>query len=131
MIADVECCRYGYGDLFLLQLSGLQQKNTSVAWSEIVYDPILQGDLASANTSYVTPRGKTSASWSRDGKDFAYDVEVPVGSVGWVYINGTDVTEGGEDLNAGENGIVSVKKGCQRTRVEVGSGRYSFSATLR
>lgn len=123
--------RFGYGDLWLLQLSGLAQKNTSIAWQEILYDPVIQGDLTSASTSYVTPAGPALASWSLDGKDLAYTVTVPVGSTGWVYMNGTGVKEGGRVPQKGKNGVVSVKRGCERTLIEVGSGNYEFTAMMR
>ncbi len=89
------------------------------------------GDLTSASTSYRTPTGIAAASWARDGKAFSYDVTVPVGSTGVVYLNGTDIMESRWALKAGENGGLSVRVGCQRTLIEVGSGQYSFKASLR
>lgn len=123
----IQLIRYGYGDLWLLQLSGLSQKNTSVAWKEIVFDPIIQGNLTSAESSYVTPTGIASARWSLHGNNFTYGITVPVGSRGWVYMKAKEIWESGSAAKPGENGIISIKKGCQRTIVEIGSGRYEFT----
>lgn len=54
-----------------------------------------------------------------------------MGSKGWVYLPATSgIRESGEDLNAGENGITELKRGCKRTLVKVGSGTYHFEVTL-
>ncbi len=82
-------------------------------------------------TKYRAPTGIASASWTRDGKAFAYDITIPVGSTGVVYINGTDITESGVAPKVGENGVLSIRKGCTRTLIGVGSGEYTFKATLR
>ncbi|KAH8897978.1 alpha-L-rhamnosidase [Thozetella sp. PMI_491] len=122
---------FGIGDMWILQLSGLTPRNSSVGWKEIDFVPTVVGDLTSASTKYRTPAGAASASWTRDGTAFSYDVTVPVGSTGVVYLNGTGITESGKAPKAGEAGVLSVRVGCQRTLVEVGSGQYSFKATLR
>uniref|UniRef100_A0A0B7KF84 alpha-L-rhamnosidase n=1 Tax=Bionectria ochroleuca TaxID=29856 RepID=A0A0B7KF84_BIOOC len=122
---------YGYGDLFLLQLSGVSQRNTSVAWNELVFDPIIQGDLSFASTSYTAPSGIVSAKWTLKERIFEYSITIPVGSRGWVYLPATSgIRESGKDLKAGENGIIELKRGCKRTLVMVGSGTYHFEATL-
>lgn len=122
--------RYGYGDLFILQLSGLRQSDNSTAWREIIYDPIVQGDLNHAMTSYITPAGTASAEWSLDGNDFSYSVQVPVGSTGFVHINGTDIKEGGKCMHKGVKGIVGFERKNGVAVIEVGSGEYDFAAKV-
>lgn len=65
-----------------------------------------------------------------EGGDFSYSIQVPVGSKGFVHINGTKVEEGGKPIRSGAKGIVSVEKGDGKTIVEVGSGEYEFQAKL-
>lgn len=96
-----------------------------------MYDPILEGDLTSASMSYVTPAGTAAAAWSLDGKRLTYSVTVPVGSTGWVYVTGRDIREGGSRPHAGKRGVISVKKGCERTLIKVGSGTYEFSSRMK
>lgn len=131
-MADPTPHRYGIGDLWILQLSGLSQSPGSVAWRNITYAPTLVGDLTAASTRFRTPRGVAAASWTlTGGKKLAYDVAVPVGATGLVYLNGTGILESGRPVKVGQDGILGVRVGCQRTLVTVGSGEYHFEATMR
>lgn len=101
MTAGLIASRFGYGDIWIVQLSGLAQSAGSVAWERIDYKPVVVGNLTRAKTRYRTPRGWAAAEWKRVGNRLEYSIEVPVGSVGTVRLgNGTEV--------------------------EVGSGRYTF-----
>lgn len=96
-----------------------------------MFDPIIQGDLSFASTSYTAPSGIVSAKWTLKERIFEYSITIPVGSRGWVYLPATSgIRESGKDLKAGENGIIELKRGCKRTLVMVGSGTYHFEATL-
>jgi hypothetical protein len=60
-----------------------------------------------------------------------YEVIVPVGAIGTVYLNGTNITESGKQVQANENGVVHVEVDESGvTAVGVGSGTYMFSVTL-
>ncbi|RYP72462.1 hypothetical protein DL770_007964 [Monosporascus sp. CRB-9-2] len=123
---------FGYGDTWILRLSGLAYGEDSVAWRRIDYRPVVVGDLTSARTSYRTPRGVASASWELKGTTLSYDVVVPVGSKGTVYLNSTSVTEGGRRLRAGRDGILTVEQRDHgQTVIAVGSGSYRFEAEYR
>ncbi|RYP00449.1 hypothetical protein DL763_000801 [Monosporascus cannonballus] len=123
---------FGYGDTWILRLSGLAHGEDSVAWRRIDYRPVVVGDLTSARTSYRTPQGVASASWELNGTALSYDVVVPVGSRGTVYLNSTSVTEGGRRLRAGRDGILTVERRDHgQTVIAVGSGSYRFEAEYR
>lgn len=119
---------YGYPDSWFTSLSGLTQRNTSVAWQAIDYRPITSLGLTSASHSYRTIRGTASASWMLSGKTLTYDIVIPIGAVGTVYFNQSTITESGRVIIAGSNGIVSVSTSGGTTAIKVGSGSYSFQS---
>ena len=92
---------------------------------------MIVGDLTSARTSYRTTKGVVSASWNLNETALSYDVVVPVGSKGTVYLNSTSVSEGGKGLRANTDGILTVDSKDGRTIIEVGSGSYQFLADRR
>jgi len=120
---------YGYPDSWFTALSGLAQSNTSVAWQAIDYRPLTLSGLTSASHSYRTIRGTASADWSLSGSTLTYDIVVPVGSIGTVYLNRTTITESGSAISAGSNGIISVStSGSNTTAIKVSSGTYYFKS---
>lgn len=124
--------RYGYGDTWLLKLSGLSQKEGSTGWKEIEYKPLVVGDLTSASTTYRTPRGTASASWAVEGGRITYEITVPVGSVATVTFPSVSAKENAKELKAAASGegIMSVKAGKGETVIRAGSGTYSFSGPI-
>ncbi|KAJ5745103.1 Alpha-L-rhamnosidase [Penicillium odoratum] len=90
---------FGYGDVQLSQLSGMQQVNSSVAWESINYYPTLVGNLTAASASHLTPRERASAAWK------------------YVF------------LPAKENGTVIKPFDGLYSPVFVGSGNHSFTVT--
>lgn len=113
-----------------MQLSGLAQKEGSVGWREIEYEPIVVGDLTSASTTYRTPLGTASASWTVRGNSITYEITVPVGAVATVNFPAVAASENAKGLSAAQSGIMSVDAGKDRTVIRAGSGTYSFSGTL-
>lgn len=85
------------------------------------------GDLTSASTSYRTSRGVTSASWKLNGNTLLYDVVVPVGSKGTIYLDGISITESGSRLRPDRSGILSVENNDGQAIISAGLGCYSFS----
>lgn len=71
-----------------------------------------------------------SASWSLAGKSLSYDIVVPVGSKGTVYLDSASVTESGRGLQTGKNGILGVGFKDGQTVIGIGSGSYKFLANL-
>ncbi|KAJ5652965.1 Alpha-L-rhamnosidase [Penicillium longicatenatum] len=105
---------FGYGDVWLSQLSGLQQVNTSVAWNSINFYPALVGNMTTASANHMTPRGLASAAWTLESDEFRYNITVPIGSKGHVY------------LPAKRNGTVITSYDGSYSPVVVGSGSHFF-----
>ena len=118
----------GYGDNWILELSGLAQSNNSVGWQTIDYNPIVIGDLTSASSSYRTPTGNASASWSLSGTTLTYVITVPVGAKGLVYLNQSTITESSKSITVGSNGILASSSSSNITTITVGSGTYTFKS---
>lgn len=121
---------FGFGDMWLQRLSGLAPSDNSLMWETIDYAPIIVGDLTSASSSYRTPAGFANASWVLDGTALSYDIVVPVGARGFVTLNGTNYVEGGMAIDLDKPGIVSYQVCHGVTKIEVGSGTYSFYGTI-
>lgn len=118
---------------FIENLVGLQQRNGTVAFRDLVISPTVVGDVTYAATTHVAKHGQINVSWVLepvDGK-FGMEVVVPVGSQAEVRIPAKDVVENGKSLQAGINGVQSITaSGGGLTIVQVGSGKYSFSGTF-
>ncbi|KAF9873345.1 putative alpha-l-rhamnosidase protein [Colletotrichum karsti] len=120
---------FGYGDAWILGLSGLRRAPGAVGWDEVLFEPVVVGDLGFAGTRVLTPRGVAAARWERDGEVITYVIEVPVGSTGVVKMPAVEVKEGGEDVD-GRKGALEVVEDEKGTRVVVGSGKYSLTGKL-
>jgi alpha-L-rhamnosidase len=117
----------GYVDTWLVQTAGVAQTAGSAAWTKIDYKPLVVRSLTYAKSSYRTVRGIASGSWSKSGTLFTYDIQVPVGATGTVYLPGTtNVKEGGAAVS-GRSGVTSVTVSGDTTVVGVQSGSYSFT----
>ncbi|KAL3302217.1 alpha-l-rhamnosidase [Colletotrichum asianum] len=123
----------GAPGIWIQRLSGLDTAADAVRWNLINYKPILEANLTSASSSYLTPTGQASAAWKRSDHILTYDIVVPVGSVGLVSLNATQVQEGGNDVSIEQEGILAVVSNEDDKRtwiIRVASGFYEFSAVL-
>ncbi|KAH0428000.1 alpha-l-rhamnosidase [Colletotrichum camelliae] len=123
----------GAPGIWIQRLSGLDTAADDVRWNLINYKPILEASLTSASSSYLTPTGKASAAWELSDNVLTYDIVVPVGSVGLVSLNATQVYEGGQDVSVEQDGILAVELGEDDEstwNIRVGSGSYKFFAIL-
>lgn len=76
------------GEWIYRQLAGIDQAQSSVAYREIVFEPILSERLDYVRAEFESPRGLVRSGWSRSGSDFLIEVSVPPGSTGEVRIRG-------------------------------------------
>jgi alpha-L-rhamnosidase len=126
----------GYADQWLAELSGLSQRNDSVAWEVINFSPILVTNMTEASSSYRSVRGLASASWRSSKSSFTYNVTVPVGSSGMVHLDLEGlgfhkVFEGQDEVTKRSTikGIRDVAADQHAMAIEVGSGTYYFRVT--
>lgn len=119
---------FGYGDVWLRQLSGLGQEDNSIGWGNITFRPILLSNLTSASASTITPRGLASASWTTEQGFLNYTIVVPFGATGTVSLPFQNITESGTNVS-NTSGIVSVERVNSTTILVVGSGTYTFTTS--
>ena len=97
-------------------------------YKHIHFQPQPGGGFTEAHASYESLYGKIVSSWRIEDKQFALTVTVPANTTATVAIPvrlGRQVTESGHMLESVE-GITGVKQEQEATRIEVGSGTYTF-----
>ncbi|KAI8232581.1 hypothetical protein K4K54_011715 [Colletotrichum sp. SAR 10_86] len=121
----------GAPGIWFQRLSGLDTAADAVRWNLINYEPIMEANLTSASSSHLTPTGQARAAWELSNNVLTYDIVVPVGSVGVVSLNATQVQEGGQDISVEQEGVLAVEfdqAAEANWKIRVGSGSYQFSA---
>jgi hypothetical protein len=114
-------------------LGGIRQDENSVAFSRIVIDPQIVGDVRNARTGYESPYGMIRCEWEKTDGQYRMTVEIPPGStarVGIVADDGQQVTSYGVPLDKTDD-IRIVDRILNKIWVEVGSGTYRFEAKKR
>ncbi|WP_373495242.1 alpha-L-rhamnosidase C-terminal domain-containing protein, partial [Aquiflexum sp.] len=122
---------------FHKSILGIQQSESSVAFSEIVIKPSMVGDLNWAKGHYQSVRGRIGSDWWKFGNDVFLNVEIPANTKALVHVpilDGTspEVFEGdfllvrnGKTDNL-PDGIKLVNKTRKSYVFEVGGGKYRF-----
>jgi alpha-L-rhamnosidase len=113
---------------FTSGVAGISQAPGSVAWREVVVEPALVGDVASASaSSYNSVRGTIASAWERRGGRLTLDVTVPPATTALVRV---PIADGAEvQAPAGAVEVVSDVEGF--TAYEIGAGDFTFSTPLR
>jgi hypothetical protein len=125
-----------FGDWWLYGLSGMRQaegsvEGSSAGWKEIVFEPVLVGDLTYVNATFQSVRGEVAAAWTLGGNGtLTYTVGVPVGSTGTVVLPYAlaKVKLDGQQV-AGHADVIAVNgTSSSSCEIRIGSGMYVFSA---
>ncbi len=122
---------------FYKSVLGIQQSDSSVAFSDIVIKPSIVGDLTWAKGSYHSVRGKISSSWERSGSEVNLEVTIPANAKATIYIpvleNALpDIYEGDVQLLSKgkakdpEPDVKLVRLNSRAAIFTVGSGTYRF-----
>ena len=122
---------------FHKSLLGIQQKENSVAFKEIIIKPSLVGGLTYAKGHYQSVRGRISSHWWKFGDDIFMEVEIPANTTAEVYLPFYDKSEPevfeGDQLLLQSGKPQQLPEEIQFTRSEagnyvfrVGAGRYRF-----
>ena len=122
---------FDFGDTWLYGLAGMKQSEDSIAWQNIEFEPVIVENVNYARTEYNSVKGLVTASWEREGDRLTYNVTVPVGSSGIVYIPGsTHMTSVDNTPLLEHRDVLAVDSMDGKTGVRVGSGTYCFIARL-
>ncbi|HEY3761682.1 MAG TPA: family 78 glycoside hydrolase catalytic domain [Verrucomicrobiae bacterium] len=116
------------GDLviwFYEDLAGIQCDPAATGFKHIIMHPMPVGDLTHVKATHNSPYGLISSEWHRDGKQFDWNIEVPVNTSATVYVPAADP----HNVEAGDLKPVRLENGC--AVFEVGSGKYHFTVANR
>lgn len=113
---------------FFTQLGGIQ--NTGTAFDTFRIEPFIPNDLQHCDIKSRCNYGDIRSSWERSGEDMKFTFVVPAGTTATIVLpiaDGKWLTESGQGLISGENGVLSVEYSEGKASVVVGSGTYTFS----
>jgi alpha-L-rhamnosidase len=119
-------------DWFYQHVAGIQA-SPETGYRDLTIAPAVTGEMDWARATTQTPFGPVTSDWRRRGRTLTLDVDVPVGTTATIHVpaaNPHAVREGGERL-ARADGVTDVRRVDGKVLVEVGSGRYSFTADER
>ncbi|MDR8391957.1 glycoside hydrolase family 78 protein [Aliifodinibius sp. S!AR15-10] len=114
-------------------LAGIQQAEGSHAYSHILIDPDMVGDIEWTQAWYESPNGRIESDWSLDGENGTLDVKIPVNSIATVVIPSAEVdqiSESGEPVS-NHSEIMNIATQDSTTNIEIGSGDWSFDFPKR
>lgn len=125
------------GAWFYHALAGINQKEGSSGFKDILIRPRMVRDLRYAAGTIFTPMGKVTSAWTKTDKDISLEVSVPVNAHAEVHLpkfnwesvilkeKGNQIYDGQKFLT-GEQGIQMVEETENEIIVNIGSGRYYF-----
>lgn len=109
---------------FNTHLAGLQADASAVAYNKLVIRPSVVGNLTSAASTYTTPYGLASSSWTLAGSTLTLQVQIPVNTTATVMLPvnvAHPVATTGQGFQGFQNGYAVYV---------VGSGSYSYTSNL-
>ena len=104
----------------------------SPGFKHFIIRPIPGGALTNAEMKYQSPQGQIASRWTLKDGHFNLEVEVPVNATATIVLPTADtasITESGRPV-ATSPGVVAAGTTNGSASYKVGSGRYSFAATL-
>jgi alpha-L-rhamnosidase len=114
---------------FFKGLGGIAPAPDAVAFNTVEIAPSIVDDLTWAEASYNSVRGTIRSAWKRGGEGIEFNVEVPPNVRAHLKLPAPAqaIAESGTAL-AGVKGVLGVVEEGVTTSIEVGSGRYTFTA---
>ena len=107
---------------FYAGLAGIQQTESSIAYTEIMIKPELVGDVTNAKASFQSPYGLIKSEWTNSATAFNLQLQIPANSTAVVYM---PAKKGQTVLMNGKKAVVVYADG--RAVVKIGSGNYVFN----
>jgi alpha-L-rhamnosidase len=128
---------YAYGaigDWMYRVIGGINPDEEQSGYKHIIIHPRPGGNLEYAKTSYQSGYGEIRTSWNIEGDIFRLRVVIPVNTTASVILpqggKPENIRESGKPLNEVQ-GILSSKPDVEDVLLELGSGDYDFTYTLK
>lgn len=117
------------GEWFYSHVLGMRQAPGSIGFERLEMKPSWDAGVGRAGGSFDSPRGRITSEWTRSRGSLVWTVELPPGvtACAWLPASSSDVRESGLPLLVADIPAVTVDHG---VRLELGSGRYAFTARL-
>lgn len=123
------------GDLIIWyyeDLAGIKSSTEKPGFKQIIMKPYPVRDLDYVNASYQSNYGEITSDWKKKGRNFSWNISVPVNSSAVIYLPAKSVesvTESGKKIeDAG--GVHFLRSEDNRAVFEIGSGSYYFQSKL-
>ena len=127
-------CMLGHAEeWFYTDVAGIQPDPERPGFEHVIMRPQPVGDLTSAEASYHSVRGLIRCRWQKQGNQFRLGIELPPNTTGTIYVPtqiGETMREGNRSLDRAEGVLFRRQEGGCAV-LDVGSGRYQFTAELR
>ncbi len=109
---------------FSSNLGGIQADPNAVAYNKLIIRPAVVGNLTQAASTYNTPYGQASSSWTKTGSIVQLQVKVPVNTTATVQVpvNPIQPIATGQGFQSFQNGYAIYT---------IGSGSYTFTSDLK
>jgi alpha-L-rhamnosidase len=120
------------GDWMFQNIGGLVPDPASPGFKHFIIRPIPGGALTNAELKYESPQGRITSRWTLKDVHFNLEVDVPVNATATIVLPtaGTaNITESGRPV-AASPGVIRIGTTNGFASYNVGSGRYTFAATL-
>lgn len=123
-------------------LVGINTKEGSPGFQEIVIKPQMVRDLQHASGAVQTPHGRVSCAWSKSEQEIRCEVIIPINSSAEIVLpvgqlenvvlqEGETRVYSNQKLLTGVPGILGVEESTGHLTIKVGSGRFVFVLTGR
>jgi alpha-L-rhamnosidase len=119
------------GEWFYKYLAGIRPEAEAVGFDRFLIQPSIPAGLEWVDGTYESVRGTVRSNWRSVGGQLQFAVEIPVNTLALVQIPTRDrssVREGGRPLSEASAVRELPPTSPDAVRVELGSGRYSFTA---
>lgn len=118
---------------FYQGIGGISPDPSGPGFATVLLQPQMTESLEWAETTYLSARGVIKSDWRVEAGRFSWSVVIPGGSTGKLTfppgVEGGQLREGGKNLDENELFRMTTSPSDQ-LRVEVGPGRYEFTARL-
>jgi alpha-L-rhamnosidase len=122
---------YSFGAVYQWMVENIGGiRSDGPAYKRITIAPALDPKLSWARTSYRSARGEIATNWMRNDALLTLEVSIPANTTATIYLPAAEpgeIRESGRSLGSTE-GVRLLRTDNGRAVIEVGSGRYSFTA---
>jgi len=127
--SQIHSCFPYIGGWFYRGLAGIQWDTDNPGFKNIILRPALVKSVDWVKCSYESQYGNIISNWETEANQLTWEVSIPVNTAATVYIQGNNITEGGEPVEDAV-GVTFIKNEDGASVYKVESGDYSFISKI-